>query len=111
MLAELGGVVAVLVLGAGALFALAFVQVAMGARPRTPPVPPSATEPDPRRRLPLPQARVFLLVLLLSPALVYLVGFGLALRELGASGLLALAVFALPLGVGTLAFMSSRGPE
>jgi NADH:ubiquinone oxidoreductase subunit 3 (subunit A) len=113
MLAEVGGVVLVFALGVLALLVITFLQRVMGAGDA--PAPPRAARiavaPDPRRRVPLPFARTLLLWLLAAPALAFLVLWSVAVRDLGTGAITALTLFAAPLVVAFLAFLSKGGLE
>lgn len=113
MLADVSGVLLVFGLGVFALAALAFVQRAMGEGQAPTPTPPKSRDHavDARRRVPLPFARVLLLWLLAAPALALVTVWSVAVRDLGAPALGALGVFAVPLFVVFLAFVSKRGLE
>ena len=111
MLAEVSGVVLVFALGVLALLVITFLQRVMGeTRPTSQSAPPSDAR-DPRRRAPLPFARVWLLWLLAAPALAFVGAWSVAVRDLGTPAIGALALFALPLVVVFVAFVSKGGLE
>ncbi len=109
MLAEVSGVILVFALGVVALIGIGFLQRVLGAHRATVETSPERDARDPRRRTPLPFARVWLLWLLVAPALAFVVAWSAAVRDLGTPALTALAVFVAPLLVVGWAFVSKGG--